>query len=306
MTNPVQNGPALRCGVVGAGVFGGFHAGKYAAHERAQLVGIYDHNPERAADLAAKFPGARGFETLEALLEACDAVTIASPASAHAEQARAALAASRHLLVEKPLATSAEDARTLVGMAETAGVQLHAGHQERFVARAAGLMDARAPGRIRALRYGPPSERGADVSVVMDLMIHDLDLALRLIGDEPEAVRARGSADAIEANIAFAGGAQASFAASRTAPAPERRTRFEWESGAAEIDWVAKRLDDSSGHGLNPDFAERPEAKDSLGANVSAFLASVLDGAPAACAGWEAARAVALAERIERAAGIGR
>src|SRR5690606_27789144 len=225
-------------------------------------------------------------------------------AVAHYAQADAALSAGVHTLVEKPLAADAAGARALVDKAERAGLQLHAGHQERFVARAAGLFDAPPPRFLSARRFGPVSARGTDVSVVMDLMVHDLDLALRLIGAPAEDVRAEGDADNARATVRFANGAVAEFAAGRRAPGPERTTHIEWAVGAADIDWVAKTLRNASPHALNPDFAQAPEAKDSLGANIGAFIASVLDGAPAMAPGREAAEAASLAERIENAAWI--
>ncbi len=294
----------LTCGVIGAGVFGGFHCGKYAAHERVILAGIYDPDAGRAAALAEKHDDTQAFASLEALLAACDAVTIANPAVCHGEDAMAALEAGCHALVEKPLACDGRTARALVDKADSAGLQLHAGHQERFVARAAGLFDAPAPEGLSARRFGPASPRGADVSVVMDLMIHDLDLALRLIGAAPERVTAEGDADEMRARIVFEGGAEAEFAAGRRAPGPQRSTRFDWTAGTAEIDWVAKTLHNGSPFALDPGFADAPLAKDSLGANVNAFVAAILDGGPAAAPGREAAAAVALAEQIEHAAGL--
>ena len=97
----------VRAGVVGAGVFGGFHAGKYAADERARLVGIYDPDLERARELAARH-GAKSFDTLAALIAACDALTVASPAVHHFEAAAASLASGRHVMVEKPISSSVE------------------------------------------------------------------------------------------------------------------------------------------------------------------------------------------------------
>lgn len=290
--------------MIGAGVFGGFHAGKLSGRPDARLIGVYDPDPQRAADLAARHPGVRPYDSVRSLLAACDAIVIASPASAHGDQARAALTAGRHVLVEKPLATDARTAAELVGLAEQKGVQLHAGHQERFVARAAGLFDAPPPRAIVARRGGAPGQRGMDVSVVMDLMIHDLDLALRLVGEAPSEIRAGGTADYVEARMRFPGGAEAFFAASRQEDGPDRKVRLLWEEGMAELDWVAKTLSNTSAHALNPDFAAHPDARDSLGANVAAFIASIRLGEPPVAPGRQAAAAVALAHTIEIEAGL--
>ena len=291
--------------MVGAGVFGGFHAGKYAAHPRARFAGVYDPHPERAAALAGKHEGARAFGSLEDLLAACDAITVASPASSHGADALAALAAGCHVLVEKPLAAGAVAARDLVDKAAEAGLPLHAGHQERFIARAAGLFDVPPPVKIAARRFTAPGERGLDVSVVMDLMIHDIDMAFRLIGSPPVDIRGAGTANEAVATIRFENGAYAEFAAGRRAPFGRRFTSFQWaDGGVAHIDYLEKAIHNHSSLAFNTGFADMPEAQDSLGANVDAFIRSILDGAPAVAPGREAAAAAAAAEAIEHAVGL--
>ncbi len=302
----MDNSRILACGVVGAGVFGGFHAAKYAAHPRTRLIGVYDRNPERAAALAARHDGARAFDRLEDLLAECEAVSICSPAVAHAEQASAALAASRHVLVEKPLASGAASALALVQAAERGRLQLHAGHQERFAARAAGLFAAPPPRRLMARRYSPPQERGTDVSVVMDLMVHDIDLVLRLQRATPAILKVEGDADTMAAHLGFPNGSDAILAAGRRAGETIRDANVEWEGGGAVlIDWAARTLNaNTDSYPFDPAFGAHPDAKDPLAANIAAFIASVLDGAPAMAPGREAAAAVAVAEMIEYAAGL--
>jgi len=129
---------SLKVGVVGAGVFGNYHAQKAAAAARCELVGIADLDPARARAVAEPY-GARAFESLDALIAACEAVVVAVPATYHADAVEAALAADRHVLVEKPLALDARTARRLAGEAVTRGLTLQVGHQERFVARAMGI-----------------------------------------------------------------------------------------------------------------------------------------------------------------------
>lgn len=296
----------LQCGVIGAGVFGGHHARKYLAHDRVRLAGVYDPDLERAKELTSHSLEARPYDRLEDLLENCDAVTIASPASLHGPQALAALQAGCHVLVEKPLAVTSESAEAAVREAEARALVLQAGHQERFVARAMGLFDSpETPERIRARRMGPFSERGADVSVTMDLMIHDIDLALRLASAPAASIAAEtrnertGNADHVKAEIVFENGMVAELEASRLAEGRDRVTEIEYPSGMLTVDFVAKTFDNQTPHAFNPDFAADPEAADSLGANVSHFIASVLDGAPVAVPGRQALEAVRIAEIID-------
>lgn len=215
-------------GVVGAGAFGRIHARKYAEDARVALAGVYDPDDERAQQLADTH-GVMAFDSLAELIAACDMVTIASPPSLHAGAAKAALAAGRHVLVEKPLATEAADGAELVRLAAAGRRVLACGHQERLVFEAMGLLGApERPLRIESVREGPWTGRSADVSVTLDLMVHDLDLALQLMGRKPEGLIAsarseRGrTADAMEARLAFGGG-EAVFIASRVA---SERRRF--------------------------------------------------------------------------------
>lgn len=303
----VSENKRLRAGVVGAGVFGGFHASKYAAHERADLVGIYEPDIEKARALAHKH-GAKAYDNLARLIADCDAITVASPAVHHFEAAAAALANSRHVLVEKPIASSVEEARELIQLAATHGRVLQVGHQERFVFNAMGLFAVPdRPKRIVASRMGPPSERCLDVSVTLDLMVHDLDLAIALAGGavtsvEGEVDKGRfGTPDIARAKLVFDNGCVAELEASRVHHERDRKMRVEYETGVLEIDFVAKTFENSTPYALNADFADTPVARDSLGANVNAFIASVLDGEPVAVPGIAGLRALDAARAIDGA-----
>ena len=297
----------LRAGVVGAGVFGGFHASKYAAHPRADLVGIYEPDAAKARALADKH-GGKPYDNLARLIEDCEAITVASPAVHHFEAAAAALANARHVLVEKPIASSVEEARELIKLAATHGCVLQVGHQERFVFNAMGLFAVPdRPERIVASRMGPPSERCLDVSVTLDLMIHDLDLAIALAGGAVKSVEGNvdegrfGTPDVAKAKLVFDNGCVAELSASRVHHERDRKMRVEYEAGVLEIDFVAKTFDNGTPYDLDPDFADAPEAKDSLGANVNAFIASVLDGEPVAVPGIAGLRALDAARAVDGA-----
>ena len=301
----VMESSSLKAGVVGAGVFGGFHASKYAAHDRTELVGVFDPDLNKARALAEKH-GARSFDTLEHLLAEVDVVTVASPAVHHFAAAAAALAFGKHVLVEKPIASSVEEARELINLASSHGCVLQVGHQERFVFHAMGLLEVpEVPKRIVARRMGPPSDRNLDVSVTLDLMVHDLDLVIALAGAPISSIEGKidegrfGSPDVAEAVITFDNGCVAELISSRVHRERDRKMQVEYENGSLDIDFIAKTFDNTTPYALNADFAETETAKDSLGANVNAFIASVLEGAPVAVPGIAGLRALDAARAID-------
>jgi len=297
----------LRIGIIGAGVFGGFHAAKVSEANGAKLSGIYDPDEARAAGNALKH-AAQSFSALEQLFAVSDAIIIASPAETHGAMVSAALAAGMHVYVEKPLADTGAMARSLAADATMRGLILQVGHQERFVFEAIGLLDVEErPIEIDAVREGPASGRGLDTSVTMDLMIHDLDLVLRLFRTRAfrvSAVRLEGEpgfANAIDAMVEFEGGGKAMLLASRIAPDRRRAMRLTYPSGTVEIDFVARTFSNTSKLPLNADFSAR--LPDPLGAAVNSFILACRGEAVCAVPAFEAAEAVFLAESIDAAAG---
>src|SRR5690349_14112964 len=226
----MQESP-LRVGIAGAGHFGRYHALKVAASDRAKLAGIYDIDVERAKTVG--WEAGAPSTAFEPLLAACDALIVASPAETHHALAAAALRAGKHVLVEKPIAATLDEAGELKTLAEQGGVVLQVGHLERFSA-AYGAISGRIgrPLYIEATRIAPFKPRGTDVSVILDLMIHDLDLVLSLVDSEIEGVDAIGGAvasqheDIANARLRFRNGAVASITASRISPRIERRMRI--------------------------------------------------------------------------------
>jgi predicted dehydrogenase len=305
----------LRVGLIGAGHFGRFHALKLAAARRAELTGIYDPNTERAQAVAWEAGAAvRGLDELLAL---SDAVIIAAPAEFHFDLAAQALRAKKHVLVEKPIAATLDQASELAALAAASGLVLQVGHLERFSA-AYGAVTGRMgkPLYIEAVRIAPFKPRGTDVSVILDLMIHDLDLVLALIDTPFDHVDAVGASvasaheDIANARIRFANGAVATITASRISLKTERKMRIFSQSGYLTVDFAAKKLT-LIGRDIGmklPGFEEFGveqagwEDHDSLAAEHAAFIASVLDGAPVvvdAAAGRRAlAAAIAVAEAI--------
>jgi predicted dehydrogenase len=273
---------SLRAGVIGAGVFGAYHARQYAQAPGVVLSAVLDTHPERAAELAMPL-GGRAFSELDAFLEAVDVVTVASPASVHARHALAALAAGKPVYVEKPIAVAVAAAEEIRAAAQTCGLVVACGHQERVVFRAMGLLDIPEPPlRLEALRHGPASPRSQDVSAVLDLMVHDIDLALALSPSQPAAgpLTASGDWDRACAEVAFADGFTASFDVSRQAPARRRTMRVVFPSGEVEIDFVARSFRNTTPFALDPGFADTPAGRDPLGASVRGFLQAVRGEAP--------------------------
>ena len=288
---------SLRIGVIGAGVFGGYHAGKVAAHPRAVLSGVQDRTLSKAEVLAEKYD-VSAFERLQDLLAVSDAVIIACSALGHSKAGLAAIAAGKAVLVEKPIAHKVELAERMVSEAARASVVLQVGHQERFVARAIGLYGIEeVPTRIRAWRYTPYSERGTDVSVALDLMTHDMDLVLGLVRSDPIKLSGESeifqseTADRAEARLRFAG-TDVELFASRVEEEPCRVMEIDYKSGCVRIDFNAKTLENGSEHKLNADFGADPDARDSLGAATNAFIAAVLDGGTVPITGGMGLRAL--------------
>jgi len=300
--------PVLRAGVIGAGVFGGHHAAKYAALPGVSLAGVYDHHRHHAAALAERAGGAV-FDSEAALIAAVDVVSIATPAIAHASAALAAIAAGRSVYIEKPVATDPDDAAEIVALAKDRGVVAACGFLERAGLEAAGLFAApERPRLLEAVRLGPPSPRNLDVSVVLDLMIHDIDLALALSGDEPATVEADGRAvthelaDEVDAEVEFEGGFVARLRASRVAAGRERTLRLVYPSGEVRIDFLAGTVENRTPFALAASFSASREARDGLGASLGAFVAAVRGERPAPFASVrDGARALDLALAVEQA-----
>jgi len=252
--------------------------------------------------------GGRGFHELEAFLEAVDVVTIASPATFHAEQALAVLAAGKPIYIEKPIAIDVADAERVRAAAAAKGLVVACGHQERVMFRAIGLLDLpEQPLLLQALRHGPPSDRSRDVSAVLDLMVHDLDLALSISAADPvtaegEGVRGDGGVwDVARAEVTFDSGFTAMFDVSRQAPERKRTMRVVYPSGEVEIDFLTHAFRNTTPFALNPDFAETPAARDPLGASVQGFLNAVRGDAPRpVVTAEEAIRALDLAVAVEQ------
>ncbi len=328
----------LRIGLAGAGHFGRYHALKLAASPRAVLAGLHDIDPVRAVAVSRE-SGAPAM-SLPELLGACDAVVVAAPAEAHWQLATAALMAGRHVLVEKPMAATLEQADQMARLAAERRLVLQVGHLVRYSAEYAAIAGRMGkPLYVEATRIAPFRPRGTDVSVILDLMIHDLDLVLALVDSPIASVDAVGAPiagpheDIANARVRFANGCVATITASRISLKTERKMRLFGRSGYLSVNFVDRKLTAigrerglpiPGGEGYRIEETSWTE-HDTLEAELAAFVASVLDGAPVqvdAAAGRRAlaaalavsesmaasralAEASGLAEQVEQGAGSG-
>ncbi|MEM8936027.1 MAG: Gfo/Idh/MocA family oxidoreductase [Pseudomonadota bacterium] len=292
---------SVRIGVAGAGVFGSHHAAKYAAHPGAALIGVFDPDRDRATELAARH-AATAYSAYSDLLQDSDAVVIAAPAVAHFDLASAALAAGRHVFVEKPLAESLEPALVLERRARDAGVVLQVGHQERYVLAETGLFDRdRAPQVVRCVRECKGTGRCEDVSVVQDLMIHDIDIARRLTDAPIKSVNASGDFNDAEAEITLIDETIISLKASRRAAAPDRRMTLIYDDGVVEFDFFQRTLSNSTPARLRAPISgdDAPLAfKDPLGAGADQFLHAIREREAPMVSGADGLAAVEWASKI--------
>lgn len=296
----------VRVGVIGAGVFGGYHAQKFASSAHAEFVGMFDLNAEATAKQIAKIGQGVVFSSFEDIANACDALVIATPASTHAMLTRKALEAGKHALVEKPLALTGVEARALAKLALDRDLVLSVGHQERLVFEAMGLFSTgERPKRIEGVRMGPASPEGRceDVSVVFDLMIHDLDLTAELFGGEVKGADGSGYSahtrllDHASAELHFAGNGQAKLTASRCAEKRERWMKIEYASGTVEIDFITRQVKNTTAFNIVADVSAI--LPDPLKAADEAFVAAIQGREAPVITGGVGARAAAMAELVE-------
>ena len=304
----------VKFAVVGVGHFGGYHADKAASLARAELVAVADIDGRRAAEIAAKH-GTRAVTDYRELIGSVEAVSIAVPTSYHEEVASAFLDAGCHVLVEKPIAHDVASAERMIRLARDRGVVLQVGHLPRFYDVVEVLStDVARPLFIDAVRIAPFKTRGTDVNVILDLMVHDLDLILTLVNAPLVSVDAAGAPviseteDIANARLKFANGCVATITASRISLKTERKMRIFQGDAYFTIDFDAGRVrtirKGSSGRELMPgvpdvDIKEEVyEEGDALEREINAFLTSVIEGTPPLVSGEDGLRALEAALRV--------
>lgn len=307
-------------GVIGVGELGQHHARHLARAHGANLVGVFDLDPVRAASVADACR-TRAFRDLDELLRQIEAVTIAVPTAAHLEVGLQALDRGVAVLMEKPLARTLDEADRLIAAARHRGVPLQVGHVERFNrALRAARPFLTEPRYLESSRLATFQPRGTDVTVMLDLMIHDLDLVLHLTGGaEATRVHASGVAvlsshvDMAEARVEFAGGAVANVSASRMARQRVRRMRifqpdgyFSLDLGSGRGEFMRLREGFAPGEVRSLDevverVALEAPAADALGFELASFVQVVRGELAEVVTGEEGRAALALAMRVAEA-----
>ncbi len=238
----------LKTGVIGVGHLGRHHARVLNQIEGSRMMGIYDQDASRAKEIGEQL-GVTVFETREALFDAVDAVDIAVTTTYHYDIAKAALEAGKHIFVEKPITSELHQAEELVELAEKKKLKLQVGHIERFNPVVLDAFDQiKEPMFIESHRLAPFNPRGSDVPVVLDLMIHDIDLILSFVHSKIRDIRASGvsiltkSIDIANARLEFENGAIANVTSSRVSQKQERKIRLFQRNAYISMDFKEKNV----------------------------------------------------------------
>ena len=310
----------MRIGVIGAGGLGVHHVRILRDMQGPDFAGFYESRPDRAAQIASEL-GVRAHSTLESLLDEVDAVTIVVPTPNHHEVAKQVLARGIHAMIEKPLAATLDEADEMLSLASKHGAIVQTGHVERFNrAIRAALPYVDAPRFIESDRLSPFNPRGSDVAVVLDLMIHDIDLVHTLVGGKASSVAAVGVpvltpfVDIANARLTFDSGAVANITASRVSRERMRKIRIFQQSGYLSLDLAAGNGEfyrlrgdvDIAALATAPialeQFVERipleAEEGEPLRLEFESFLAAVRGDGPVAVTGEEGRDALAVALQI--------
>ncbi len=307
-----DSGPLVRTAVVGVGYLGRFHAQKYRQIAGSKLIGVVDANAETARRVAAELD-VQAFDAYRDLLGQVDAVSIAVPTPLHFEVAKTFLENGVHVLVEKPITTTVAEAQALVELAARKRCVLQVGHLERFnpaIVAAAGIL--KTARFVESHRLAPFKTRGTDVSVVLDLMIHDIDLIQSLVGapiahiDASGATIFSGDLDIANARIRFANGCVANTTASRVSLKQERKIRIFQDDAYFSIDLqqkiltVIRKKDDAPVESpAQVAIDERSfDQGDALLDEITAFLKSVREGGVPVVTGEDGLRALETATQI--------
>lgn len=299
----------LKVGVIGVGRLGSIHARIYSELEEVELVGVYDINVDKAIEVGRQL-GVRTFPTMQALLSEVSAVSIVVPTTSHYEVAREAIERGRHCLIEKPFTGSLSLAKRLFRLAKKKGVILQVGHVERFNSAMQMLreMVPSAPIFVECHRLSPFPNRATDVSVVMDLMIHDIDICLWFIPHSIKRVEAVGAPvltgkdDIANARITFKNGTICDITASRVSDETVRKIRMFFPGAYVSIDYIEQQVELFV---LNKGNLEKrvlqPTRSEPLKEEIKAFVKAIRTGTNPPVSGMEGLLALKVAERINKA-----
>lgn len=299
----------LRAGVIGVGHLGRFHAQKYASIEGVELAGVYDIAPERAK-LIAEECRTKAFNTIAELLDSVDIVSIATPATNHHSAAKEALQKGVHCLIEKPFTRTVDEAKDLMETAEKSGAKIQIGHLERFntvMSGSAGLF--KDPRFIECQRLAPFTARSTDINVILDLMIHDIDLLLGIVKSPICDIDAIGvpvltdKVDIAHAKIEFANGVMANLTASRISQKVFRKMRLFQRYSYVGLDFqkgdveVFERVNKNGTYSIEGKTMPLGST-DALKKEIESFIASVRDNIPVAVSAQDALTALETAHKI--------
>jgi predicted dehydrogenase len=302
----------IRAAVIGVGYLGRFHAQKYAQSAECELVAVSDARQE-ARDKVAAEVGSRAVADYRELLGKVDAVSVVTPTPAHFSIARDFIAAGAHVLVEKPITETVAEARELIDLAGRHKKVLQVGHLERFnAAILAAEPHLRSPNFVECIRMAPYRERGTDVNVVLDLMIHDIDIVQNIVGAAITSIDAIGTPvfseeiDIANARIHFANGCVANTTASRVSMKTERKMRIFEDDAYLSLDLqqkiltVIRKRDASAPPGPLPVTIEEQnlDQGDALKAEIASFLECIRTGRPPVVPGEAGLMALETAMRI--------
>ncbi len=239
----------LKAGVLGAGHLGKIHLKLLKQSEKFELVGFYDADEVNAKKIEAEF-GYKYFDTIEALINAVDVVNIVTPTLSHFECAKLAIAKGKHIFIEKPIANTVQEAETIRALVEENHVRGQVGHVERFNPAFKAVKDQiQNPMFIECHRLAEFNPRGTDVPVVLDLMIHDIDIILSVVNSKIKNISASGvsvisdTPDIANARIEFVNGCVANLTASRISLKNMRKTRFFQKDAYISVDFLEKRCE---------------------------------------------------------------
>ncbi|WP_290650222.1 Gfo/Idh/MocA family oxidoreductase [Aquisalimonas sp.] len=305
----------VRAAVIGVGYLGRFHAQKYHALEDADLVGVVDIDAERAEAVADEV-GTEAYTDYRELLGRTDAVSVVVPTRFHYAVAAEFLRQGTHVLLEKPITTTLDEADELIRLAAERGLRLQVGHLERFNAAVRELADlVGTPMFIESQRVASFNPRGADVSVVLDLMIHDIDIILKLVNRPVSRIDANGvpvitsDIDIANARIQFDNGCVANVTASRVSLKAERKMRLFQRNSYIALDFQKRSLDIRSRLNTHRDAPAMQdihseqrafEDGDALRAEITDFIGCIREGREPLVTGADGRQALATAIEITR------
>jgi len=239
----------LKVGIFGAGHLGKFHLNNWREIDDVEVVGFYDPNDETANEVENKFELKR-FTSIDKLMDKCDAVDIIAPTNFHFDLCQAAIKKGKHVFVEKPMADTLEQGKQIVQMVKEAGVKLQVGHVERFNPAFLALKNISLnPMFIEVHRLAQFNPRGTEVSVILDLMIHDIDIVLKLVKSDVKNISASGVAvmtdtpDIANVRIEFNNGCVANLTSSRISMKKMRKMRLFQKDAYIGIDFLEKKTE---------------------------------------------------------------